>query len=314
MSNSKFVFICAAGHSGSTLLNLLLGAHPDGISLGEVTLLPKNIALNSRCSCGIDLSNCEFWAPLITGYGQLKNQDLWKDPYQLNLGIISAGQEIDTSHQTRSRMLMRKIAYGSEYSRHCLQVPMPRVLSRTIRQGAQCKSHFFRYILEREKKHFIVDSSKHYLEAISLYLAAPSETRIIWLIRDGRAVFNSGLGRGLSPKKAVQSWAPHCRRSSRILKNKLPDSDWLTVQYESLATEPELQLRRISKFLDIEYSPEMLEYASAESHIANGNRMRFGQKSEIRLDEKWRSELSPPMLRFFEHHAGQLNRQLGYLE
>jgi len=56
----------------------------------------------------------------------------------------------------------------------------------------------------------------------------------------------------------------------------------------------------------------MLEFGSAESHIANGNRMRFVQSSEIKLDERWREQLSAPMLRFFERHAGELNRELGY--
>jgi len=88
----------------------------------------------------------------------------------------------------------------------------------------------------------------------------------------------------------------------------------LTVRYAVLTTNPESELKRISDFLGIDFCPQMLEFAALDQHIANGNRMRFGQSSEIKLDERWRKELSAPMLRFFEHHAGELNKQLGYCD
>ena len=90
--SSKFVFICAAGHSGSTLLDLLLGSHPAGVSVGELTQLPKNIALDSVCSCGDQVSKCDFWQPVITRFGDSIDVDLWNDPYDLNLGFTNVGR------------------------------------------------------------------------------------------------------------------------------------------------------------------------------------------------------------------------------
>ena len=51
MSNVRVAFICSAGHAGSTLLDLLLGANSAAVSLGEITHLPKNLALNTPCTC-----------------------------------------------------------------------------------------------------------------------------------------------------------------------------------------------------------------------------------------------------------------------
>jgi hypothetical protein len=308
----RFAFVCAAGHSGSTLLDLMLGAHPDGISAGEVTQLPKNIAMNSKCSCGQQLSQGEFWRRLIREYSRSLNSDLWVHPYSLNLGFIRAGREIDFSHQTRSRMAMRKLAYGAEFLHLRWHVPVPAFINRTIRDGARNKQQFFRFILDQTGRRFIVDSSKHYIEALNLYLAAPMETRIIWLLRDGRAVFNSGLRRGMSPARAVDSWATHNRRFLKLLDGNLPKSCWLTVRYEDLATDADAELRRISEFLEIGYDPLMLDFGETESHIANGNRMRFNRSSEVRFDQEWRNTLSDDSLRFFERRAGKLNRQLGY--
>lgn len=67
----KVVFIASLSHSGSTLINLLLGAHPQLVGLGEVdTVLQMNAArLESekvmRCSCGERVRDCVFWAPVI---------------------------------------------------------------------------------------------------------------------------------------------------------------------------------------------------------------------------------------------------------
>jgi len=309
---SRFVFICAAGHSGSTLLDFLLGAHSGGISVGEITQLPKNISLDSVCSCGKHLSRCEFWSHIITEFGNSIATDLWKDPYRLSLGFIKAGNEKDPEHQTRLRMLTRKLSYGTEYAHFRWHAPVPTFLRRTIQQGTENKRDLFQFILDKTGQQFVVDSSKHYLEGISLYQAAPYETKIISLLRDGRAVFNSGISRGLHPKRALSAWARHSSRSALILKKQIPDRALLTVRYETLAINPESELRRISEFLNINFCSKMLEFGTSDSHIANGNRMRFGQTSEIKLDERWRNELSAPMLRFFERHAGQLNRRLGY--
>lgn len=52
MTSNKVLYICSAGRSGSTLINLVLGSHSQCMSLGEIEHLPKNIALNTPCSCG----------------------------------------------------------------------------------------------------------------------------------------------------------------------------------------------------------------------------------------------------------------------
>lgn len=309
---ARFVFVCAAGHSGSTLLDRMLGAHPAGISLGEITQLPKNIALNSVCSCGDALASCRYWRDLITDFGASIEVDLWKDPYALDLGFIKAGREIDTKHQTPLRMLGRKLAYGLEYAGLRWRIPLPAALDRRLQQGTRNKLKLFRFMLDRADRQFVVDSSKHYLGALGLYRAAPEETRVIHLVRDGRAVFNSGLRRGMRPNAALDAWIRHGERASLLLPRYLPDAALLTIRYEDLAGSPDVTLRRITDFLGIEFDPGMLDFAASETHIANGNRMRFVNDSTIRLDERWRRELTGAMRQFFERRGGTLNRRLGY--
>ncbi len=56
----------------------------------------------------------------------------------------------------------------------------------------------------------------------------------------------------------------------------------------------------------------MLNFRSKAHHVANGNRMRMSNSSEISPDNEWQSRLTPDDLRYFERKAGALNRTLGY--
>src|SRR5690606_6059257 len=90
--------ILSAGHSGSTLLNLMLGGHPEAVAVGEITHLPKNLALNTPCQCGVPVGECGFWQAVL----RRLPIDLSKNPYALETGFINAARVIDHSHATRS--------------------------------------------------------------------------------------------------------------------------------------------------------------------------------------------------------------------
>ena len=98
----KYLYICSAGHSGSTLLDLLLGSHTRIESLGEVSHLPKNIALNTKCSCGENVRECSVWKPILDQLGERLGADLSKTPYKLNTGYPKATTVVDHNRQTDS--------------------------------------------------------------------------------------------------------------------------------------------------------------------------------------------------------------------
>ena len=71
----QVLYILGAGHSGTTLLNLLLGAAEDTVALGEVKygawLMPGAPAdadpASLRCDCGVHPTECELWGPTFDG-------------------------------------------------------------------------------------------------------------------------------------------------------------------------------------------------------------------------------------------------------
>ena len=59
----RVIYIVGTSHSGSTLLDLMLNAHPEIVSTGEVIRL-KRAWINSKpaaCTCGNPVAECTFW-------------------------------------------------------------------------------------------------------------------------------------------------------------------------------------------------------------------------------------------------------------
>ncbi len=308
----RYIFICSAGHSGSTLLDLLLGAAGNGVSLGEITQLPKNIALDSTCSCGEKVSGCLFWQPALTEFSSRKGLDLWTAPYELDLGFIKAGDEIDRANQTAARMSARKLSYGMQFAAASIGLPGFAPGAARALAAAHNKVELFDFILDRTAADYVVDSSKHYLEALQLYRAAPEATAIVLLLRDGRAVMNSGLKRNMDPHAALSTWSRHWARAERVLLNNLPSANLHRVRYEELVSSHETVLQRLLSDLGLESTQDPGRHSNRERHVLNGNRMRFVKDLEVIADESWRRNLDEGMLAFFDRHAGKLNRHLGY--
>jgi hypothetical protein len=307
-----YAFICSAGHSGSTLLDILLGSHLRGFSLGEITHLPKNLALNSQCSCGRRIDECHFWKPLLSDYGRKKGTDFWSNPYSLDLGYIKATDEIDYGQQTTTEMFKRKVVYALLYAWLQYKLPGSSVIGTTSLRAARSKVDLFDFVLDRTGCDFVVDSSKHYLEGVSLYRVSPAKTKLILLVRDGRAVFYSGLKRGVPPTTAIESWENHWRRALNVFYTTVPEADRLMVRYEDLVASTENSLRPIFELIGVDSAGYTSPSSSEDRHIVNGNRMRFVSPLTVVADEKWQRELSAPMRELFESRAGDLNRALGY--
>lgn len=302
------VFICSAGHSGSTLLDMMLGSHPQCESLGELVHLPMDMAMNRNCTCGEPMQACGLWPEVMRRMGV----DPALDPYALDLGYVMAkvGDKRRTSRMhhfmTRPKNALKyaELAYGLDW----LSVLTPR-----FTQGIVNALSIYDHVRDITHKGIIVDSSKHYLLAAGLYKSKPDSTRIVVLVRDGRGVFYSNLKRGFARRYSLNTWRNHYLRTLDVLDRHVPVDHRITVHYEDLVSNTRNTLERICTFLGIDFMESMLDFRSVVHHNVNGNDMKYSSGSELRLDQAWKSQLKADDSDYFEKHAGALNRRFGYV-
>ncbi len=307
----KNIYICSAGHSGSTLLDMLIGSHSRVESLGEITHLPKNLVLNTMCGCGNPVRECEFWKGTISDIEKNSTIDIASDPYALDLGYISARIIVDKKHQTVFYNLARKISHGLIYLHYRYSIPLPYFSLPRFEKSIKNNLLLYQTVRNHSGADLTVDSSKAYLKGLGVYLSNRDETRVIVLVRDGRGVFYSNLKRGFDRRKSLNGWINYYQRALSLIDKHVNKEHVLFVKYEELAKNTKKVMENISKFIEIEYESSMLDFSSKVHHITNGNNTRF-KSSKIKLDEAWKNDLDESDLNYFNLNALDLNKRLGY--
>ena len=96
--NSKItvLYIAGNGHSGSTLLDIIIGySNPDKIfSAGELTFITRETIFDEKCSCGDYVRSCTIWSQVINIWHNKRTVDyqeyvrLW-NKYDRNHNFIN---------------------------------------------------------------------------------------------------------------------------------------------------------------------------------------------------------------------------------
>ena len=250
----RLLLIRGLGHSGTTILDLALGAHPQIIGLGEaVRLLEKPedhdrhrgpaqlrgaLRFKRKCTCGLVADHCPVWGPVLRWLPEHDDAPL---PVKLKRLLQGVGERSDT------------LAAES-------------------------------WVVESYQDDFILP----FLNDPSL------EIRVIHLTRDVRSWVHSRSrdgrkrGRWLPGLAPLLRWWRLCARHERQLRRC--GKPVFRLGYEQLALCPENSLRRLCDWLGLEFNPAMLSpVAHSASHILAGNRVRFDAKrsAAIRYDAHW---------------------------
>lgn len=295
----KVVYILGTGRCGSTVLDIMLGAHPDICSTGELHRLPTVATGASQpCSCGADASACEFWGRVIADVER-----------QFPLAELQAGRRFEF---TRS---LPRTALG-------LAVPGSAVDRFADRLGVLMQA-----IARQSGRPIVVDSSKHSSRGLILWHArrAGIDVRFVHLVRDGRGFVWSkrrvldGQGLGLTvPEKSVadlSAWWVVSNVLSGLLF-RLHPGRYLRLRYEDLVADPEATLAKIGKFVGVDLRPVAQSLRDgtplAVGHVVGGNRLRFARTLVLRPDTDWQQNMPRADERTFWSIAGWLARRYGY--
>jgi hypothetical protein len=320
----RLVYILAASHSGSTLLAMLLGGHPELCTVGELKVSSLGDVERYRCSCGTPILSCPFWLAVGSDLAAAGHSFRVDRPGLDFLAAPSryARRLLRPLHRGPALELIRDVALSMDpsWAGH-----LARVRSRN--------AALVRAVLARTGRRAIVDSSKVGLRLKYLLRDPALDVKVIRLMRDGRAVAltyvdpagfadaakpelrGGGMGGSraaerLSMAQAAREWR-RCQEEAEALLAGLPRERWTELRYEDLCTDSEAALRRLFAFLGVR-TDVSIALRKWEHHVI-GNGMRLDTTREVRLDDRWRATLAATQLATFDAVAGDMNRRLGYL-
>lgn len=320
----KLVYILAASHSGSTLLAMLMGSHPDVCTVGELKFKSLGDIACYRCSCREKIRECGFWNGIC--------QDMSK--YGLFFNFELPGTHFNSINSRYICRLLRPLHRGPFLEKiRDVALNLSSKWKYQLPRIQKQNEILVKCLLTRTGKKMVVDSSKIGVRLKFLMRNTGLDVKIIRLIRDGRAVAltymdparfadakdislqrggsgGSSESRRLSMTNAAHEWRRSNEEAEALLSN-LDRSYYVDVRYEELCLNTDRELKKIYTLLGIDNDDVYRDFRSQNHHVV-GNGMRLDMTNEVNLDERWKTALSAADLIQFDSVAGKMNRRLGY--
>jgi hypothetical protein len=163
------------------------------------------------------------------------------------------------------------------------------------------------------------DKTPSYVESLDSIHQIFPKAKLIHLIRDGRAVCESLLRQKFGPGSVPEIgklWSERVQRGRRAGR-QLPETVYREISYEALVSEPEVQLRRLCSFLELSFHREMLEHRQKSDSTVfeeekDGRHQSATRPIDPELRDQWRRRLSVSDRLLFQAFAGPTLRACGY--
>jgi len=321
----KLVYLAAASHSGSTMTAMLLGAHPELCSVGELKAINLGDESSYLCSCKTLAKDCSFWQG-VTDKMAIKGHDFC---------ISNAGTDIRTGATSYMQRLLRPLVRNPfmEFVRDSLLTLSP-VWRKKLPLLQKRNADYVRSIAEQAGVETVIDSSKIGIRLKYLLRNPDLDIKVIWVVRDGRGVslaykdpsefadakdpkFRGG-GTGKTPEHSrgieigAEEWV-RCNQETEAVLATMPKESWMQVHYEDICNHTEKTLDALFEFVGVDPSKKRLDFKTVEHHVV-GNGMRLDDSEEIILDERWKGLLDENELLTYHQVAGDYHQHLGYAE
>lgn len=307
------IYILGTAHSGSTLLDLILGSHFSVVSTGELWAFPYWVKEDRFCSCGEPIRQCPFWARVLDKLSRLAP---WSpaDLHPLD----------ELRSPSRTWRIGAALGLGG------------RLVQRGVKDFGEREWLLFTTIAKVAGAKYVVDSSKRLDRLLKLYHSGALDLKIVHLVRDGHYVLDATRRAAIrrvqrlaeKPKRRYQNsiwiysgWIVTMLGQLRFL-SKLDMKSYYRLSYEELATNPYNAVKSLCDFLHIGFEPDVLHPASAKyvfkqkHHIIGGSRLtrkiRTHPETPIVYHDTWEKNLSRMDRWTFVLLGGHLiNRRLG---
>lgn len=256
MSEAKVpvIYIASYSFSGSTLLDLILGGHSKLLSSGELLRFNSSIINYAKkgCTCGMPEDKCEYWISVREEFNKYMRYHGIREDFSLpQINILNKYQAkapdqfgVHTDYEKSTYYLMKSM-------------------------------------LKISGKEVIIDSSKTIPRLLVLLNSDLFDTRIIYLQKIFEGTMYSIHKRGQSTVKNGIKWYFYYKMLMDLIKKYDMVHKSYLIKFEDLLNTTDDVINELSKFLEIEFSPNMLDITAADRHIIGGNRMRYDRERGI---------------------------------
>ena len=305
------IYVASNGRSGSTLLDLLLGAHPDVWTLGEAQMLDMELHTPAGpCGCGVPVVDCPYWKSVLS--------EVAIDAKDYPVHFFRIGHP--------SGKVLR-----FEYVADLLRGKTRAFDESSVAQYGTNNAKYFdaaRRVAEKRngtKFLWLVDASKDPYRLLWLKSSGLFDIRVVHLVKDPRAyVYSMTLSHVCHttqiPIRALLyrslrfagRWIVENLIISRLCRAGFPSQHVFRLRYEDLAATPEDVLKSLCAWLGLDHSTELVErFRDYENHALSGNKMRW-EIRKVEFDERWRSALPSVLARLVWAMTWPLARAWGY--
>lgn len=132
----------------------------------------------------------------------------------------------------------------------------------------------------------IVDASKQPRRLEVLLQENNENIRVIYLVRDARAIVHSYDRKYKSVFRGFRQIARLDRRA-RAIKGHFSNIPWMTLRYEDMTEDFERTIRRVCDFCDLTFQYGMLKPDTISFNGVGGNRLRLKPVEAITTDKSW---------------------------
>lgn len=273
------IFIVGCGRSGTTLLRLMLNQSPVLHIPRETVFLPE----------------------------LRKQEELYGDfskPYQRWFFI----RDLQTYKATSKSFSFPVFELTLEEAEAALAETAP-----TDYPGATAS--LFQAAARKKGKQYWGDKTPRYVLEVPWLSEAFPDAKFVHIIRDGRDVAASMIKAGWvnSFLKAGCYWQTRVKFGTEA-GSVLGTHRYYEIRYEQLVIYPEKTLKDLCSWLNLEYTPMMLQfYEEASDYVISwkGNTLIKTPINPSRVCA-WKTELSQGQIADFESVAGELLEELGY--
>jgi len=321
----KLIYLAAASHSGSTMTAMLLGAHPELCSVGELKAINLGDKNSYLCSCKKLVGDCEFWQGVTTRMAAKGHE----------FCISDAGTDIRTGATPYMLRLLRPLVRRPmmEWIRDGLLSLSP-VWRKQLPLLQKRNADYARSIAEQAGVEMVIDSSKIGIRLKYLLKNPELDVKVIWMVRDGRGVSlayknpsefadakdpklrGGGAGATQEHNRGVEVGAEEwvrCNQETEAVLATMPKENWMQVHYEDICNDTEKTLDKLFEFIGVDPSLKRLDFKTVEHHVV-GNGMRLDDSEEIKLDDRWKQLLDKNELAIYHQVTGDYHQSLGYTE